>query len=106
MADTVIAEECVKVAKCDLVAAWTILENLAVSLDQIGGTWGDEDGAYNQCAAREALDAYLTPEVVKAINDARMRLGQYLSDDEAEALSERIAYWNYAGVGKVASGTR
>jgi len=47
---------------------------------------------------QEALAAYLTPELVKAINDARVRLGRYISDAEAEALSECIAYWNYAAV--------
>src|SRR5262245_6644317 len=32
---------------------------------------------------------------MKAINNARVRLGQYLPDAEAEALEE-IAYWKYA----------
>jgi len=92
----------VKVAKSDLLAAWTILENLAVSLDQIGGAFGKEKSAANGAASQhklqEALAAYLTPELVKAINDARVRLGRYISDAEAEALSECIAYWNYAAV--------
>lgn len=30
-------EEMVKVAKSDLLAVWAVLENLVVSLDQIGG---------------------------------------------------------------------
>ena len=39
---------------------------------------------------------YLTPTLVQAINDARIRLGQYIPDEEAEALSEHIGYWDYA----------
>ena len=88
----------VAVAKSDLVTAWAILENLAVSLDQIGGVFGRNknavDGAADQAQLQEALAAYLTPELVKAINDARVRLGQYIPETEAEALSDCIAYWN------------
>jgi hypothetical protein len=94
----------VKVAKSDLLAAWTVLENLAVSLDQIGGASGREEGtangAVNRQEVQEALVAYLTPELVKAINDARARLGRYIPDAEAEALSEGIAYWDYAAASK------
>jgi hypothetical protein len=35
---------------------------------------------------------------VQEINDARTRLNQYVPDEEAEALSEQIAYWDYAGL--------
>ncbi|MBI4333723.1 MAG: hypothetical protein HY673_20875 [Chloroflexi bacterium] len=102
-------EEMVEVAKNDLLAAWAVLENLAVSLDQIGGVFGRENdaanGSENRPALQEALGAYLTPELVKAINDARMRLGQYVPDEEAEAMSERIAYWDCATAPKVTSET-
>jgi hypothetical protein len=37
---------------------------------------------------------------VQAINEARLGLGQYIPDEEAEALSEQIAYWDYAGLSK------
>jgi hypothetical protein len=88
------------VTKGDVLAAWTVLENLAVSLDQIGSTFGRAKGTLHdpkqQRALQEALATYLTPPLVQAINDARIRLGQYVPDDEAEALSERIAYWDYA----------
>jgi hypothetical protein len=94
----------VKVAKSDLLAAWTVLENLAVSLDQIGGAFGGKKSTANGTASRpevqEALAAYLTLELVKAINEARVRLGQYIPDAEAEALSECIAYWDYAAAPK------
>jgi hypothetical protein len=41
-----------------------------------------------------SLGHLLTPELVKAINDARIRLGQYISDEEAEAIAEHICYWD------------
>ncbi len=88
----------VQVTKRDLIDAWTILENLAVSLDQIGSAFGGEPGAANGIAHQDelqrALAAYLTPDLIKAINEARIRLGQYIPDAEAEALSECIAYWH------------
>jgi hypothetical protein len=96
-----IPQEKIEVAKRDLLIAWEVLENLAVSLDQIGGRFVEEkssvDGATNQRALQEALAAYLTPELVKAINDARIRLGQYIPDDESEATAEQIRYWDGAG---------
>jgi hypothetical protein len=99
----------VRMANSDLLAAWMVLENLAVSLDQIGGVFGGEKNtakdAASQRGLQEALAAYLTPELVQAINDAHVRLGKYIPDREAEALSERIAYWNYAAVPKGPSET-
>jgi hypothetical protein len=87
----------VKVAKADVLAAWTVLENLTVSFDQIGAEFGGAKGhGAKQRALQEALAAYLTPALVQAINEARVRLGQYIPDAEAEALSEHIAYWDYA----------
>jgi len=93
-------KDIVKIAKEDVLAAWTVLENLAVSLDRIGSVFGCAKGTLHnpkqQRALQEALATYLTPPLVQAINDARIRLGQYIPDEEAEALSERIAYWDYA----------
>jgi hypothetical protein len=90
-------KEALEVAKDDILTAWTVLENLAVSFDQIGAAFGDAKGhGAKQRAVQEALAAYLTPALVQAINEARVRLGQYIPDAEAEALSEHIAYWDYA----------
>ena len=87
-------QEIVQVAKSDVLATWIVLENLAVSLDQIGGVFGREKSAAKDAAGQgglqEALAAYLTPELVKAINEARVRMGQYIPDGEAEALAEQI----------------
>lgn len=92
-------EKLVPVAKDDIQAAWGVLENLAVSLDQIGGYFGEEGGVNNPEKRRALLDAlagYLTPSLVDSINGARMRLGKYVPDDEAEELCERLPYWDYA----------
>jgi hypothetical protein len=89
----------IEVAHDDVLAAWTILENLAVSFDQIGAVFGRlnhaADDPKQQRALQAALAAYVTPTLVQEINDARMRLGQYVPDEEAEALAEQIAYWDY-----------
>jgi hypothetical protein len=91
-------KDMVNIAKSDLLSAWTVLENLAVSLDQIGSMYSEEktteNGTTNHPGLPEALVAYLTPELVKAINTARIRLGHYIPDAEAESLSECIPYWN------------
>jgi hypothetical protein len=97
-------EKKIRVAKSDLLAAWKLLENLTVSFDQMGSYFADdgsENGADRSREMLEALDAYLTPKLVRAINDARMRLGQYLPDKEAEAISDRIRYWRPNATRKV-----
>ncbi len=43
---------------------------------------------------RAAYSCLCDPALVQAINDARGRRGQYISDEEAEALVEQIAYWD------------
>ena len=91
-------KEMLEIAKDDVRVAWAVLENLAVSFDQIGAAYGDVKDARHsseqQRALQEALTAYLTPALVQAINEARIRLGQYISDEEAEVLSEHIAFWD------------
>ena len=92
----------IKISKDDLFAAWMVLENLAVSFDQMGAAFAGAKRSEleQQRALQEALVAYLTPTLVQAINEARVRLGQYLPDEEAEALAEQIAYWDYASLSK------
>jgi hypothetical protein len=91
-------KDMIEVARDDVHAAWTILENLTVSFDQIGaafsGTKGSVHDPEQRYTLQEALVAYLSPALVQAINEARIRLGQYISDEEAEALAEHIAYWH------------
>jgi hypothetical protein len=97
-------KEMLEIAKDDVLVAWAVLESLTVSFDQIGAAYGDVKDARHaseqQHTLQEALRAYLTPAVVQAINEARIRLGQYISDEEAEAASEHIPYWDYAAVPK------
>jgi hypothetical protein len=94
----------IEIVKDDVLTAWAVLENLAVSFDQIGAVFGQAQGKTcspeQQHALQEALAAYITPALVQAINEARLGLGQYIPDDEAEALSEQIAYWDYASPSK------
>jgi hypothetical protein len=97
-------KELIEIAKDDVLTAWAVLENLAVSFDQIGAVFGQakstEYSPEQQHALQEALAVYITPVLVQAINEARLRLGQYIPDEEAEALSEHIAYWDYASLSK------
>ena len=94
----------IEIVKDDVLAAWAVLENLAVSFDQIGAVFGQAQGKTcspeQQHALQEALAAYITPALVQTINEARLRLGQYIPDEEAEELSEQIAYWDYATLPK------
>jgi hypothetical protein len=91
-------KEKISVAKADLVAAWTVLENLTVSLDQMGSAYAGSDSggaSKHSLAAQEAISDYFTPDLVRAIAAARRRLVEYLPDDETEALSDTIPYWEY-----------
>ena len=94
----------IEIAKDDVRAAWAVLENLAVSVDQIGAVFGQAQGTTcspgQQHTLQEALAAYITPALVQAISEARIRLGQYIPDEEAEALSAHIAYWDYTSLSK------
>ena len=94
-------EDFIQVRKSDLILAWIVLENIACSLDQIGGAYNymDKDGnIYNEQeyrAACKALRDYFTSGIWSQINEARMYLRDYIPDEEAEWLSEnKIQYWN------------
>lgn len=95
-----------EIAKTDLLAAWAVLENLAVSLDQIGGTFAGTDeganGMQQTVEMQHALSDYVTPELVSAINEARSALGQYVSDEDAETLTDDIPYWDYKSTPRLA----
>jgi len=91
----------VPLKKSDLLLAWSVMENITVSLDRIWGAYAhgmDKNGkwvgkeAYH--ALCEALHDY-SLEICKRTNVARMRLLPYLTEEEAEHLSEcEIPYWN------------
>ena len=90
----------IEVSKADLQAAWAVLENLAVSIDQIGGFFSDSTESIDEdrrLALLEALGSYLSKELVQSIGHARSRLARYINDADAEALTDSIPYWDYAG---------
>jgi len=89
----------VAIDRGDLLAAWAVLENLAVSLDQIGGAFAADHNAGNGVAGQRAFHAalagYLQPQLLRDIRAARARLAEYVSDHEAEKLTANIPYWDY-----------
>ena len=89
----------VGVTREDLVEAWSLLENLVCSLDRIGSRHGQEPGeAYDQERSRkfyEAVGRFVAERaLIDRLVETRGKLGEYLSDEEAENLTERIAYWH------------
>ncbi len=89
----------VGVTRSDLVEAWSLLENLVCSLDRIGSRHGQEPGeAYDPERSKEFYEAIgrfvAERELIDRLVETRGKLGDYLSDDEAENLTERIAYWH------------
>ncbi len=74
-------DEPIGISKPDLIAAWAILENLTVSLDQIGGFFGEHAPP---AALNKSLGDYFTPALVEAIGHARARLARYIAEGEAE----------------------
>ena len=88
----------IPVARPDLVAAWTVLEKRVVSLRKMGSYYATPGPDVPLSPEREQsmlrdLDAYFSPELVGEISKARRLLGEYLPDDEAEAISEALEYW-------------
>lgn len=75
----------------DIEFAWSVLENLTVSLDQIGSFVGDDPARRDLLA--DLLSRYLDPGLVAQIADARARLSHYISD--TESISADIPYWDY-----------
>lgn len=91
-------EQKIAVAKRDLVEAWSLLERLVVSLRKIGSHYAIPSDQTEQTpeqwsAMMTALDEYLTGETAQALAHVRRVLGEYLPDDEAEAISEQLEFW-------------
>lgn len=88
----------IPIAKCDLIRAWTVLEKLVVSLRKMGSFYSTPDAHTalppdQRQKMLEDLDTYFSPEMVRELSVARRVLGEYLPDDEAEAISERLKFW-------------
>jgi|GEM_PF-6184878 len=89
----------IAVSKEDLVAAWSLLEQVVVSIRKIGSAYATTDSATPQTPLQrqqmlEALEQLFSPELVQNLNAARVRLGGYLPDQEAEAISESLDFWS------------
>ena len=100
-------DQSIEVAKADILAAWSVLENLAVSMDQIGGHFGDSDRPLandSSWSVGDALRSYLDPNLVQKIAEARSRLSRYVPDADAEVLTEEIPYWDYSLIKSKATG--
>jgi hypothetical protein len=93
------AEPVVPVAKRDMVEVWSVLEKLVVSLRKIGSAHAVADGQGKQtpdqrCREIDALDRFLSPELLRELSRARRLLAEYLPNDELEELSEHsIEFW-------------
>ena len=92
------AKQKIAVEKNDLLAAWSILEEMTISFRKIGSAFGQPpNGTVDDHARdglRHALYEYVTPERVQALNRARMILRKYFPVDELEFLSiHQIPYW-------------
>jgi hypothetical protein len=101
---TVIARgpEAVAVSKGDLIAAWSILERVVVSLHKMGSHFATSSPDQELEPSRHLemlgeLDRFFTPELMRELSKARGALASYLPEDEAEALSDRLAIWKPTG---------
>jgi hypothetical protein len=92
------ARSTIPVAKSDVIAVWSLLESMVVSLHRIGSHFSvptpeDKLSEEDRRKMLDALDAYFTPERMRELAKARRLLGEYLPDDEAEAISEQLDFW-------------
>jgi hypothetical protein len=89
--------EVVAVKKQDLIDAWRILENLTISLHKIGGAYAvptrDQFTPEVERRMLEEIGRFTLERIVDDANRFRIALGDYLPDEEAEALADQIDYW-------------
>ncbi len=87
----------ISVCKQDLINAWSLLEKIAVSIDKIGSAHGTPTKAdFTPDRERKMLievGRFILDHVADDANRLREPLGDYLPNDEAEALSDQIEYW-------------
>jgi hypothetical protein len=90
----------IPVSKPDLIAAWSALEKVVVSLRKIGSVYAIPEGQAQQTPEQhqremEALDRFLSPEMLRELSRARRVLAEYLPGEEIEELSEHsIQFWS------------
>ena len=106
----------VSVPKADLVEAWKLLEAMTVSMATIGRCFlQPSSGPMDEDVYREMLDAvddYLSAELVERFNKARFLIGDLLPRADIERMAEEaegladldermdqraVPYWTYEG---------
>jgi hypothetical protein len=95
-------KEMIPVAKSDIIAAWSVIEKMAVSLHRMGSYYSvptakDKLSPERHLEMLESLSAYMSPELVRELFKARRLLTGYLADDEAEAIADRLEVWRSPG---------
>ena len=109
-------EQMVTVPKADLVEAWKLLEAMTVSVATIGRCFSQpssgpmDEGLYRDML--DAMDDYLSAELLQRFNKARFLIGDCVPESELEQLSEEaeeladvaerlaegaVPYWTYDG---------
>lgn len=90
--------ETVVVNKHDLGEAWGILERVVVSLRKIGSHHATpSEGAkltpeqYQKMSA--AMHEFFDADFFRDASRARRALDKYISDDEGEAISDSLKFW-------------
>jgi hypothetical protein len=88
----------VAVEKRDLIAAWTALLRVVISLRKMGSFYAIPSGQKELTPERrqemlEALDNFFTPEVWRQMSRGRVLLEKYFPNEEAEAIGDALEYW-------------
>lgn len=99
---TAVRSESIIVSKDDLVLAWTGLEKLIVPLHRIGSRYATSgpDVPLTQEQRNEMLEEIgrlLSYDLVEQLGSARVILGDYLPNDEAEAISDSLEFYQPTG---------
>ena len=86
----------------DLVRSWKALELLVHALHRIGSHYSlpSEAAVQTEQDRREMLseiDGAISPELFRELSRARVTLGRYLPDDEAETISDSLDYYQPKG---------
>jgi hypothetical protein len=90
----------IPVSRKDLIAAWSVLEKVVVSLRKIGSAFAVPEGQADQTPEQrqvelKALDDFISPQVLRELSHARRLLAEYLPSEEIERLSENsIEFWS------------
>jgi hypothetical protein len=90
--------EIVALRKSDLIEAWSILERLVVSLHKIGSHHATPSSDVPMTPQQResflaALEDFFGPDFFREAARARRALSQYIPDEEGEAISDSLKYW-------------